>query len=84
MRFIKLFIKWFGLIFMRSKYAQSIRMMILHQYSMCDMFSQGDSRKSWDELKFGLKKIAIFRTFRENQWKSMEINRKSMQIHGNQ
>ena len=54
---------WFVLIFMHSKYAQSIRMMILHQYIMCDMFSQSDSRKSWDELKLGLKQIEIFIDF---------------------
>ena len=47
---------WFVLISMRSKYAQSIRMKILHRHSMCDMFSQSDSRKSWDELKLDLKK----------------------------
>ena len=51
---------WFVLIFMHSKYAQSIRMIILHWYTMCDMFFQSYSRKSWDELELGLKKIVIF------------------------
>ena len=54
---------WFALIFMRSKYAQSIRMEILHRHRMYDMFFQSDSQKSWDELKLGLKKIEIFIDF---------------------
>ena len=81
----------FLLIFMCSKYAQSICMMILHRHSMCDIVFQSNSRKSWDELKLGLKKIEIFWIFRENQWKPMEINRKpietqckSMEISENQ
>ena len=41
----------FALIFMYSKYAQSIRMEILHRHSMCDIFSQSNSWKSCVGLK---------------------------------
>ena len=58
--------------FTSSNRAQSICMMILHRYSMCDIFFHSDSWKSWVVSKFfwfswfseNREKIVIFMIFR--------------------